>query len=119
MESVALEAKSRNARGKLCNSNLIHDLIPSNAAAIAIHLVPFLFCFPLAWFQILNYSCFSPTAHISLIHYWGGIILTASRPFKPFAIVLPNGTTVGIRLLEIPTEAGTMGGGVCGLVKGN
>lgn len=28
--------------------------------------------FPPAWFQILNYNCFSPTAHISLIHYCGG-----------------------------------------------
>lgn len=69
MKSVALEAKSGNALGKLCNSNIIHDLIPSYAATIAVHLVPLLFFFLSAWFQILNYSCFSPAAYNSLIHY--------------------------------------------------
>lgn len=53
MESVALGAKSRNARGKLCNCNLIHDLIPSNAATIAVHLVPLLFFFCRRGFKYL------------------------------------------------------------------
>lgn len=44
--------------------------------------------------------------------------LTASRPFKPFAIISPDGTTVGIRLLEIPTEARTMGGRPAVWLKG-